>query len=194
MRPEKFCRREDFSFAEVRADEVRAFFGAFHYARGSGAVASLAIGMFRRGVLLGVATWLPPPLPAAKLVSRLFVGDESLSSSVICLSRLAVQDGVPTNAESMLIGACLRVLRRTKRWMFGVTYADEAQGHVGTIYKATNWREAGVTGAGAIYRSSDGALVSAYANGKTRSRAEMTAAGTTRVGASRKRRFVIDLR
>lgn len=56
------------------------------------------------------------------------------------LMRLVLLDGVPRNSESRFIGWCLRWL---KRHAFNVhvvvSFADPAFGHVGTVYRASNW-------------------------------------------------------
>jgi hypothetical protein len=64
---------------------------------------------------------------------------------VLSLSRLALAPTEPQNAESILIGWSVRRIRREGKWVALVTFADESQGHTGTIYRATNWTYVGRT-------------------------------------------------
>ncbi len=62
------------------------------------------------------------------------------------LARLWIDDNMPRNAESWLIGKALRHVNRTYADVqFIVSYADPSAGHVGTIYKASNWEFDGMT-------------------------------------------------
>jgi len=66
-------------------------------------------------------------------------------SDVLELRRLCCVDDTPKNAESFLIGGCIRWLRRNTEVKILVSYADPNYGHEGTIYRATNWRYEGLT-------------------------------------------------
>lgn len=56
------------------------------------------------------------------------------------LARLWISDDVPPNAETYLIGAAVRHIRRTRPEVrFLVSYADPSVNHQGTIYRAANW-------------------------------------------------------
>lgn len=65
------------------------------------------------------------------------------------LARLYLLDDVPKNAETWLIGKSVKeIKRRRKDVQFLVSYADPSAGHVGTIYRAANWKDDGATDAG----------------------------------------------
>lgn len=84
---------------------------------------------------------------AASLSSELKI------SQVYELTRLFIHDGYGKNIESYCIGQCLQYIKRTLPNIKAViSYSDPEQGHVGTIYKATN----------AIYQGNDIALMPNY--------------------------------
>lgn len=62
------------------------------------------------------------------------------------LTRLWCADSFPRNTESKLISESLRMLPPEIKLV--VSFADEAQGHAGTIYQATNWLYCGRNGGG----------------------------------------------
>lgn len=72
------------------------------------------------------------------------------------LTRLWLSDELPPNSESRVIGYLLRALRRDTDLKFLLSYADPSQGHVGTIYQATNWLYTGRSGAMPLYDLGDG--------------------------------------
>jgi hypothetical protein len=71
-----------------------------------------------------------------------------------------------------------------------VTYADTGQGHEGTIYKATNWAEAGETVPTRVWRDLTGKMVAQKAK-KTRTLAEMREAGLVEEWSSKKRFYKV---
>lgn len=59
------------------------------------------------------------------------------------LSRLAILDSAGKNSESRFIGYCLRWLRKNTAYRRVVSFADPFHGHIGTIYRASNFVFAG---------------------------------------------------
>ena len=55
-----------------------------------------------------------------------------------------------------MIGTVTRSLRKNTDVWFLITYADPAQGHVGTIYQATNWLYTGLSTSTPLYDAGDG--------------------------------------
>lgn len=75
-------------------------------------------------------------------------------SEVIELRRLCCVDATPKNTESYFIGRALRLLKHDWNGKTIVSYADKEYGHVGTIYKASNFKMIGeVPGAKVIYHA-----------------------------------------
>jgi hypothetical protein len=56
------------------------------------------------------------------------------------LSRLWIDDSVPRNAETFLIGRSIRHIKKNHRNIKTlISFADPEAGHSGTIYRASNW-------------------------------------------------------
>ena len=68
-------------------------------------------------------------------------GDNAMD--VIELRRLCCIDNTPRNTESYFIGSMLRWLKNNTHHKIVVSYADEEHGHIGTIYKASNFQYLG---------------------------------------------------
>jgi hypothetical protein len=81
----------------------------------------------------------------------------------------------------------MRLIDR-ERWPCLVTYADQWRGHVGTIYKATNWDYVGETKPQAVY-TLDGRMVARKAGPTTRTKAEMLALGCVLAGRFSKHKY-----
>jgi hypothetical protein len=68
------------------------------------------------------------------------------AAHVIEITRLWVDDSVPKNGESFLIGAALRQLRmEASPFDIVVSFADTAAGHLGRVYQATNFLYTGAS-------------------------------------------------
>jgi hypothetical protein len=64
--------------------------------------------------------------------------------NVLELTRLYCDDGYGSNIESYVLGQSFRWLKENdKDIKVLISYADNGQGHLGGIYKATNWRYEG---------------------------------------------------
>ena len=81
--------------------------------------------------------------PSSAPLRRGIAGDEN-ASNVIELTRLWVNDSVPRNGESYLIGNTVRKVDKE----IVVSYAEAAQGHIGYVYQATNWLYTGLSAKG----------------------------------------------
>ena len=90
--------------------------------------------------------------PEEKLIGTICYGDPigrnsgaSISAaipreSVYELVRLFIHDGYGNNIESYLIGEGFNWLKKNRKDIKAlISYSDPMQGHVGTIYQATNW-------------------------------------------------------
>ncbi len=76
----------------------------------------------------------------------------------LVLTRLWLSDELGKNAESRVIGICLRAIRRFTQVKFLVSYADPSQGHSGTIYQATGWLYTGLSEAMPMFDLGDGRI------------------------------------
>jgi len=168
-------------------DVARTLVEQYHYAHGASNTATYLHGLFRRGEFWetnckGVAWWIPPTKSAA-----LATYPENWQG-VLMLHRLVIVPGVPKNACSFLLAHSMKLIDRN-RWPCLVTYADEWQGHNGTIYKATNWKYVGKTAPEAIYVK-DGRMVARKAGPRTRTKAEMIALGAKYIGRFAKHKYI----
>jgi hypothetical protein len=128
-------RRADWRVAACSQVDAVEFITRTHYALGAPNTSVARHALYERDSekLRGVALWLPPTKVAAASVA----GDDW--RGVLSLSRLCIDDEVPRNGASYLLGASMRMLDRS-RWPTLLTYADTREGHTGAIYRATNWR------------------------------------------------------
>lgn len=75
--------------------------------------------------------------------------------------RLAIEPRMPKGTASQFLGAAMRQIKKVRPDVWAiVTYADECEGHKGTIYQATNALYTGVRAKGNLkFRRPDGVIV-----------------------------------
>jgi len=123
----------------VRAiDRVDAepFIIGIHYAHRWPSI-SFAYGLFDQGELIGVVTFGTPP--SAPL--RIGIAGKEYASSVLELNRLCLKYN-RKNEASYLISNAIKKLPKNK---IIISFADTSQGHVGTVYKASNFLYCGLS-------------------------------------------------
>lgn len=100
---------------------------------------SYAYGLFRKSdqEIVGVVIYGVPP---SSTLLRGVCGDEE-AKNVYELNRLWIDDNVPKNGESFLVGSTLKKLDRE----IIVSFADTSQGHLGIIYQASNFIYTGLS-------------------------------------------------
>jgi len=100
---------------------------------------SMAFGLFnnKTGQCDGVVVYGVSP---SSTLLRGVCGDDE-AKNVYELTRLWVDDSVPKNGESFLIGNTLKLLNRE----IIVSFADTSQKHLGIVYQATNWFYTGLS-------------------------------------------------
>jgi hypothetical protein len=164
---------------------AQALVERLHYSQGGANTGTYVHGLFecaRPAQPRGCAWWIPPTKAAAHAT---YPADWE---GVLALSRLVIEADVPKNAATFLLARSMRLIDR-QRWPCLVTYADEWQGHTGTIYRACNWNYLGRTTPEATFVL-DGRMVSRKAGPTTRTRAEMEAMGAKLIGRFAKHKFV----
>lgn len=99
---------------------------------------------FDSDTLIGVSAFSNPV--GSRVVDSI-VGENVLTpNQVLELVRLHILDGYGKNIESYVIGQSLRWLKEhAKHVKILISYADPEQGHVGRIYRATNWLYQGIS-------------------------------------------------
>ena len=121
-----------------------------HYLHSMPGGTHLAFGAFVNHSLLGALSLGVGPLNAFSLV------EGATPDQCLTLTRLWLSDTLPRNSESRFIGIVLRALKRHTGLKFLVSYADPAQGHLGTIYQATGWTYTGLSEATPLYDIGNG--------------------------------------
>lgn len=99
---------------------------------------SFAFGLFdKQDNCVGVVTY---GTPSSAPLRRGLCGDEE-KNNVIELTRLWVDDSVPKNGESYLIGNTIKLIDKE----IVVSFAEIKEGHLGVVYQATNWIYTGLS-------------------------------------------------
>ena len=120
--------------------DIVAFIEQWHYSKSiNGCISDYCFKLEHEGVIVG-----------AMFYGRMAMAGQwkkygTKAEDVIELRRLCCIDATPKNTESYFIGATLRWLKRNTRIKTVVSYADAEHGHVGTIYKASNFTLQGFT-------------------------------------------------
>jgi len=120
---------------------ARALVVRHHYLHSWPGATRLCFGVFADGALLGVCT-----LGAGSINGHCLV-EGATRADVWTLSRLWLDDRLPRNTESRVLGIVVRALRRFTRAKAVVAYADPGAHHRGTIYQAAGWLYTGPSGA-----------------------------------------------
>jgi hypothetical protein len=154
MLVDKKIKVSDFFIESIDYKTAKPFVTKWHY---SASVRGLHVsycfglytpnGKFGLPKLIGVMMYGVPAMPD--------VGKKYCDLNpdlVLELNRLCCIDDTPTNTESYFIGQTMRWLKKNTKYRVIVSFADTAQGHEGTIYKATNFKHKGMTtGAKALF-------------------------------------------
>ncbi len=134
--------KRDYRVIVLPSRAAAALCEKYHYLHSAPASIKFAFGLVhnRSNELVGFITYGIPH----SVSLREGVAGKTYKNAVLELSRLWVSDDTPKNGESFLIGQTLRLLKGSK-FKFIVSFADSKQGHVGTVYQATNWIYTGLT-------------------------------------------------
>tara|TARA_R100000773_G_C4181589_1_gene91081 strand:+ start:131 stop:775 length:645 start_codon:yes stop_codon:yes gene_type:complete len=116
--------------------ETHAWLKKKHYAKRIPSI-SFAFGLIKNNEICGVITYGKPPSPT--LCDG--VCGKEYSEIVFELNRLCLLNN-EKNEASFLVGNSMKQLPKP---MIIVSYADTSMGHVGTIYKATNFIYTGLS-------------------------------------------------
>lgn len=181
--------RGDWVVREIEHAAGLTFVSRVHYARGASRTSTYRFGLFSKwsDLLCGVTLWLPPTRVAAESVDR------ARWRQVLACSRMAVLPGVPKNGRSFLLGASVRQIKRDRRFVALVSYADESQGHDGHVYRAAGWTYAGRRPGNPRWVDPRTGRQVASQSTRTRTHAQMEALGYVNTGRFAKHKFVLHL-
>jgi hypothetical protein len=134
---------DDIFFDEIGGNTANNVFKANHYAHRKVQIVK-AFGVFLKDDMITLKGCISFGKPANNSLCIGVCGKES-SNRVYELNRLWLDDSLPKNCESKLIGYALRMLKKEfKKWII-VSYADTAMNHTGAIYRATNFIYTGLS-------------------------------------------------
>lgn len=183
---ETMPRVRDMTAGPVSAADVREFARRYHYT-GSDGSALWRWGLWNGAVLHGVVTY---NLPTPRACRSLF-GAEHGDNRVWHMGRLILSDESPRNSESRLIGASLKAIEHSQPDVWAVlTFADTGQGHIGTVYQATNALYTGTGGKPFHYVDVRGGYHDPRVNNTTITAQQAAARGWTRVNTGEKHRYI----
>jgi len=127
-----------------------------HYSKSICFAPSVNLGIFWKGMLCGVAQFGSGinPKGSTKWV------EGSTHHQFLEFNRMWLSDVAPHNSESKAIGLIFKWFRKNRpdiKWL--LSFADGANGKVGTIYQATNWIYTGYDRQGGVWVTSDGTRI-----------------------------------
>lgn len=175
--------------AAVPDDRTAAGFVARHHYSGTYPAARFRFGLYRRGVLAGVAVFSHPVND--RVLTATFPGVPA--SDAAELGRFVLLDEVEANGETWFLGRCFELLRRGG--LYGVvSFSDPVPrvaldgrvvtpGHVGVIYQAHNARYLGRGTARTLRLLPDGTVFHDRAAQKVRRREQGWAGAAARLAA-----------
>tara|TARA_B100000287_G_scaffold431096_1_gene487677 strand:- start:701 stop:1318 length:618 start_codon:yes stop_codon:yes gene_type:complete len=144
----------EFWIEQINYQTAKPFVKKWHYSESvKGLHVSFSFGLYSSDGKFGLPKMLGVMLygvPAMPDVSKKYCPDEP--EVVLELNRLCCIDDTPKNTESYFIGQTMKWIKRNSKYKVILSFADPAEGHEGTIYKATNFIHKGMTaGANALY-------------------------------------------
>lgn len=127
-------------FREITPNTAAKAYSAWHYLGGQGFISTVNFGAYWMGKLEGAISYGPPN--ATDLAGY---WDRHSQGDWWEIKRLVMSPLCPKNSESRFIAITTKLLKRVAVVKGLVTYADDGQGHVGTIYKASGFHPLGMT-------------------------------------------------
>lgn len=187
----------DLSNVELReVDSVTydAFYGCFHYL-GKGGRRGFTIGAFLAGKLIGAATI--SSITRAETATKQGLTQSEMRELVrFCIH----PDFHKKNLASWFLSRVVRFYKNANPSVrMLVAFADSSQGHIGTVYKSSNWVDDGVTGASYHYLDQSNAIIhkkTVYDQAKRIGSTEsnfVSSSGLKKVVEAPKRRFLLNL-
>lgn len=127
--------------------EISNFIELWHYSHNmNGIISDYCFGLYDGDALIGAMVY--GKIAMANVWKRYVNKQED----IIELRRLCCIDNTPRNTESYFIGKTLKWLQKNTNIKMVISYADATYGHVGTIYKASNFKYLGMTKPGKVIR------------------------------------------
>lgn len=126
----------EIQFSPCSIGDIAKFIIQWHYSKSvKGVKTSFCFKMTAREKLIGAAIFGGPAMP------KQWQKYTDCAKKFLELRRLCAIDDTPKNVESWFIGKCLRFLKKNSQVEVVLSYSDLSQGHQGTIYRASNFRQ-----------------------------------------------------
>lgn len=129
-------------FRECGANTAAIAYRRWHYLGDQGFISQINFGAYFDQVMEGAISYGPPN--ATDLDGY---WTRHTQGQWWEIKRLVMSPKCPKNSESRFIAITMKLLRKLAVVRGVVTYADDSQGHVGTIYKASGFTSLGMTAA-----------------------------------------------
>lgn len=119
---------ESLSYREIPNNLMKSFVLNYHYLHKRPACTIASIGLFYRSILVGICSFGRG-------------ANQHIAKEGIELTRLALLGWLPKNTASFFIKRAIKILKNKKpETKKIIAYCDPNVGHIGTVYKASNWK------------------------------------------------------
>jgi len=143
-----------FKIISITKSQASEIYSRYHYLSDKGFLHQFSFGALFDGILWGAITYA---IPNPRNIKGLYDKDEQVG--VLEISRLAFAPNSPKNSCSRMIGISTKLLKQRYPLRILISYADTAQNHIGTIYKASGFKYHGLTAKKTDFVDLDGNLV-----------------------------------
>lgn len=177
---------DTYNVNKINSTMGKEFIKLHHYSHGCHN-GPMCYGLYDGDELIGVCAFATP---CSENVRASVFGPEH-KNEVTELHRLVILDDTPKNTESFFISKCLKLLKNDKPNINAVlSFADATEGHVGTIYQATNAIYTGTSSVATFYLDNTGRLRHPRQNGVNISKTEALSRGWAPVKRQGKFRYI----
>jgi len=137
---------KNFKVALCERNEIRDFIEKWHYSKNiNGLMSNYCFKLLDEdGNLIGAMIY------GKIAMANVWKKYAEKESDLIELRRLCCIDDTPKNTESFFIGNTLRWLKKNTSIKTVISYADTTYNHSGIIYKASNFKNVGITSSGKV--------------------------------------------
>lgn len=136
---------KDFKVMLCERNDVKSFIETWHYSKNiNGLKSNYCFKLLYEKKIIGAMMY--GKIGMANVWKKYSDNEDDL----IELRRLCCIDDTPKNTESYFIGNTLRWLKKNTKIKTVISYADSNYNHSGIIYKASNFKYAGMTAKGKV--------------------------------------------
>jgi len=150
--------KSDFSIEKVSKNEIKELLYTFHYLKDESKdfKSGYNYGLYKDGVCLGACIFTKIPVP--EIAVGAFGLKRTEQDGLYELSRLCIHPEIQTtehNITSWFVSRCIKKFKKEINVRAILSYADSSR-HVGTIYRACNFKYYGLTNIKKDFYYSDG--------------------------------------